>query len=228
MGFLYKLTFASGKAYVGLTRRTVEARYIEHASAVKDKRKRSTLYNAWRKYGAPVVETLGEVIDVDLLAAEVEAITVHRTIYPIGYNTTAGGDVCPMLSPEVAAKVAAAKVGKKRGSIHTDASKAKIAAARRGMRLSPETRAKISTLHKGRISKLRGRTLPDEVKLKISEANKARPPRGDDWRRKISASLTGKKQSPELIAKRAAGVRAAWAIKKAKGVDISNVQLPVA
>ena len=55
----------------------------------------------------------------------------------------------------------------------------------------------------------RGYKHSEESKAKISAAGMGRkmPPRSDEWRRKRSEALRGKKQSPELIEKRAAGQR---------------------
>lgn len=213
MGFIYKLRFSTGRAYVGLTRKTVGARFCEHASCVGDPRKKSVLYNAWRKHGAPILEVLAEVPDHLLLAAEVAAIAEHGTLYPNGYNTTAGGDVCPMHTPAVAQKVSDAKMGKKRPDLHTESSREKLRAARLGAKMSPESKARLSAARKGVPSPLRGRALSPERCAAMSAAQKGRAV-PEERRRKISAALVGKVQSAETIAKRVAAVKATWAAKR--------------
>lgn len=230
MGFIYKLRFPTGRAYIGLTRKSVEARFGEHVSCVGDPRKKSVLYNAWRKHGAPTVEILAEVPDHLLLSAEVAAIAEHGTLYPNGYNTTVGGDVCPMHSPVVAQKVADAKRGKKRPTFHTEASRGKIRAARLGAKMSPESRARVAASRKGVPSPLRGRTLSAERCAEMSAAMKGRPV-PEDRRKKISASLMGKVQSAETVAKRIAAVKATWAAKRqdaqCQSRSISTSAIPI-
>lgn len=66
----------------------------------------------------------------------------------------------------------------------------------RSYRHSPETRAKMSQAMKGK-NTAKGRHHTDEAKLKISNALKGRP-----------SPLQGRKQSPEIIKKRIAAIRA--------------------
>jgi group I intron endonuclease len=63
-----------------------------------------------------------------------------------------------------------------------------------GARHSEATKRKMFgrvTWQKGKPSKMRGVPRSPETKQKISESQKCRPPRGIEWRQKISASKTG-------------------------------------
>ena len=58
----------------------------------------------------------------------------------------------------------------------------------------------------------------DEAKAKISEANRQREyhEHTPETKAKISQALTGRKQDPEVVARRAEGARRAWALKRAQ------------
>lgn len=49
MGCLYKIDFVSGKSYIGITRRTADARFAEHVS--KAPKAANSLGRAIVKYG---------------------------------------------------------------------------------------------------------------------------------------------------------------------------------
>jgi hypothetical protein len=68
-----------------------------------------------------------------------------------------------------------------------------------GRAVGPETRAKISKAHKGKI-------VSDEAKDRMSKAKlgKTGAPRTTEWNAKVAASNTGKKASPEAKVKMAA------------------------
>ena len=99
----YKITcHVTGKAYVGITGRTIDARYKQHLA---NSRKGSLLiiHCAMRKYGAEnfSVETLAECANADeAKLMEVDLIAMHQTKSPQGYNMTAGGDGCVSLCDE--------------------------------------------------------------------------------------------------------------------------------
>lgn len=198
---LYLLTFPNGKAYVGITTKTARARYVEHGSMARAGRG-LPVYKAWRKMGAPELSVLAVFDDLDaLLAAEVVEIARRRCQLPGGYNVTPGGEHSPMRTPSVAAKVAAAKTGKRRGQVHTPESREKIAAAMRGRTMSEESRRKLSEARKGVPSPLRGRKASAEARRNMSEAQRGKP-KSPETRRKISEALVGRTQSEETKRKR--------------------------
>jgi len=153
----------NGKAYIGITRHSTALRWKEHLK----KAAQGSPYRfhaALRKYGASAfrVETLLICQGAEAAAGyEMALIRAHSTYGERGYNATLGGDGA-------------------RGITHSAEAREKIAAANRGKKLSPSTRAK----------------LRETPKAFSQEA-----------RAKISATHTGKEVSPETRAKMAASRR---------------------
>jgi len=91
---LYKMTSPSGKSYIGITTGRLITRMHRHRAAANAGSQYS-IHNALRKYGfkAFTVEVLDDETDIDKLnKLEMQAIIEHGTLYPAGYNLTAGGD----------------------------------------------------------------------------------------------------------------------------------------
>lgn len=110
---LYKLTFSSGKSYIGQTVRALPIRIIAHRTCAKNG-SQLAVHAAWRKYGEPEVSVLAEFTNhEDLHAAEIAAIADYGTISPNGYNISVGGDTAPSKNPSVAAKISAKAKGRK-------------------------------------------------------------------------------------------------------------------
>ena len=141
---VYKLTFPSGKCYIGLTTQKIETRVKDHC--------RDSFYNksdcfntkkarAIRKYMTFSVDILYEGDDIK-----------EQEIYFIkefdsqqnGYNTTAGGDGTNGLSKETYELIASKNRGKKR----SEETKRKMSEAAIGKVFSDETRAKLSITNK--------------------------------------------------------------------------------
>jgi group I intron endonuclease len=179
MGQLYRLDFPNGKAYTGITTRTMKARFAQHQYvASRAKTNCAAVYSAWRKYGAPELTVLAIVEDEDLFETEKRAVAVFGTLAPGGYNLTEGGEAGCSQHPEARAKIAAAAAGR----THSAAARAKLSAAATGRKQSPEAIAKTASANRGKT---------------VSDATRA----------KISAAKRGRKQSPETIAKRGAANR---------------------
>lgn len=119
MSALYRLTFPSGKQYIGITTRTVRWRFNTHVRRAKAGSS-YPVCAAIRKYGSEnvIVETLFCVKENTLEAErallrlfEREAIAKYQTVSPKGYNVTLGGEGVLGLnrpkSPEHRAKLAA-------------------------------------------------------------------------------------------------------------------------
>jgi group I intron endonuclease len=175
MGELYKLAFPNGKCYIGITTVGVARRYQSHKDAVR-KGRQTKLYNAWRKHGAPVMTVLAVLEDSELAAAEARAVAAYDSFGPRGYNSTPGGDVSPMLTPGVVAKMklamqtpeARARSSEARkGKAASSCARANMSAAHKGKTHSKETRSKMSAAHKGKL-------LSPETRARISAANKGR------------------------------------------------------
>lgn len=102
MGFLYCLIFPDGKKYIGVTMKSVEARFRQHVA--RSRNARTKLSIAIKEYGEDSVRrvTLAVALDAEYLkAAEIKAIEVYQTGWPFGYNSTIGGDGVYGLSSEI-------------------------------------------------------------------------------------------------------------------------------
>lgn len=200
MGILYKLTFPSGKAYIGVTRRRLSARMQDHRKRAARSRENEkfAIYEAWRKHGEPTVEILAVVENEDLAAAEIRAIEIFRTLSPQGYNLTLGGDGVRTgreVSPITREKLRRANLGKKQSA----ETKKKRAEALKGKVCSEETRRKIG--EKNRINS-RGKTPSEATRALLSEKSRGQTHTvSEDARARISKAKKGK---PWSAARRAA------------------------
>lgn len=210
MGCLYKLTSPSGKSYIGISLKGLEARWAKHVEHACGKRTAGALYAALRKYGPSNFrrEVLAAHEDWDTLRAmEVDAIRAHGTLAPNGYNITQGGEgTRTRLSAEARANISAAQ--KKRfekpsererlARIGVDGNKRRSAAAavaravRRQQRRDYVASAEFKALHSEAVK--RGLASPG-VRRKILDcaASRAADP---SWRAKVSASKKGQKVGP--------------------------------
>lgn len=89
MGFIYCLTFPSGKKYVGKTEKTIKDRVSDHKRPTNRCR---LVRNAYNKYKTFTVEKILEVDDKDLSYWEKHYIKEFKTLSPNGYNLTEGGE----------------------------------------------------------------------------------------------------------------------------------------
>lgn len=204
IGYLYVLTFLSGKKYIGITKCEPTERYRQHG---RDARRHvhHVVYKAWKKYGAPHMEVLAIVHVADLHATEIRAIAAYGTRdIAIGYNLTDGGDGLRNPTAEVRARIGAA--AKKR--FESQEYRERIASANRGKTPSPETRAKMAAAQLGK-PKPRSPTWvarvgvkhSAEARAKMSLAWRNRGPISAETRLKISLAGMGRKPSPETLAK---------------------------
>lgn len=211
----------NGHRYIGFTSRTLAAREWEHRAYAR-KGGGYLLQRAMRKHGADkfVFEVLGDFEGDVLLAKvyEMEAIAKYRP----EYNILGGGEGNPhtqetrakiraaralqVTTPETREKMRVAMLGK----THSEETKQKLSALWKGKKRSPETIEKMRQSQLGRahkpagwkhtpeaIAKMSGRTMPEHVRRKISEANTGRSPPNK-----------GAKMSEETRAKVIAGRRA--------------------
>lgn len=238
MRTLYKLTFTSGKSYIGQTKRKMKTRLNQHRCSAINSKSFLAVHCAWRKYGDPVCLILGEFdSDDELHEAEILAIKEHNTLSPFGYNLSLGGDTSPSSNPDVAAKIAAKAKGRKIKDVSN------ISAASKRAWESTEYREKVlagvksswseekrlirsekmKEIWKKRKSsgwvmpevtkdKLRGKIFSSETREKMSVSAKKRG-MSEDVRLAGVMSVKGKKIGPydkERVRKAAAGVKAAW------------------
>lgn len=86
----------TGKKYVGLTKKTMEQRWLQHVSFAKAGRRGPPAFHAAiRKHG--IEDWVHDVLDVvnsldDANASEIRCIEQLRTLSPDGYNVSKGGD----------------------------------------------------------------------------------------------------------------------------------------
>lgn len=221
MGFLYRLDFASGKSYVGITNGTMKQRLRNHKKKLQQDYDLA-LYRAWRKYGEPRVTVLARADKDYLMEIEPKAIIAYGTRVPGGYNLTAGG--APVMlwhSQETKDKIGALSTGR----VCSDETRAKISAANLGHPVLPETRAKMSMAHMGKIlspehcAKLseahmgQSRPCSPETREKISESNIGRGFTSRQRAGLLAANL-GRKWEPDAIATRKVAIAAGRARAK--------------
>ena len=175
MGELYRLDFPNGKSYIGITRQTAKHRFQKHQRVARQ-RIGTIIYNAWRKYGAPVLVRLAVVENDMLFDAEIRAIATFDTLHPRGYNMAPGGVTAPSSSPLVAAKIATKLTGRKLSAEHI----ARVALAHTGQKRSIQAKENMSRAQKGR-------TFSDATKAKMALAKLGRV-LSLATRRKMSAS----------------------------------------
>ena len=192
MGYIYKITNkVNNKVYIGQTAKTIEERFAAHLRNATNKVNRY-LYDAMNHYGYEnfTVEQL-EVSKKSLLdEREIYWINFYKSNNPdYGYNMTIGGGGGDTFSnlPEDRKQIL-------RENISTRVT---------GTKQSKETVEK-------RVAKLIGQTRTSEQRKRFSEGQKKRDletfARGftvpQERRDRISATLTGKKQSEETKLKR--------------------------
>lgn len=187
MGFLYKLDFASGKSYIGITFGTMRGRMHSHKCDSKT-RSQYAVHRAWRKHGEPVVTVLAIASGDFLRELERRAVAAYGTYGSGGYNMTPGGEIAPPMTPERRAKLSLAMIGKK----HSQETRALMSVVRKGEKRPPrsaEHRERLSTYAKTRVftPEQRVRMAASRIGLKRSQETKG----------KTSASLTGRTFSIE-------------------------------
>lgn len=207
MGYLYRLDFANGKSYIGITTRSAPIRYNAHRMAAEGGSKLA-VHCAWRKHGAPTVAVMAVLENEDLGPTEIRAIREFETLYPRGYNLTHGGDISPMCNPAISAKLKGNKHGL--GCRPSAETRARLSAAAKGRVKSPETRAKLSAAHTGRkrsaesIAKVAlaktGSVASAETRAKMSAAHAGHQV-SIETREKIRAALSGRPLTEETKAK---------------------------
>jgi len=162
------------------------------------------------------------IIDVvpfdDWQDAERRYIATYRALGCPLTNASDGGEQGAYLfTPEARAKISAAWKGRKR----SPESVARSANSRRGQPVSDATRAKLSAAMTGkqqrpediakRVQAHVGKPLSLEHRVKLSEAAKRRPqpaPISEETRARLSAAHKGKPKSPAHVAKVAAALKA--------------------
>lgn len=236
MHTLYKLTFKSGKSYIGQTVRKMQTRFIQHRASA-NRGSLLPVHCAWRAHGEPDLQVIGSYEShEELHQAEIEAIVSHKTLAPNGYNISYGGDTAPSRNPDVAKKISERAKGRK----HSDTSTMSAAVKARwedeegrkrmleGMRncWTDEMRKAAGERSKARWekrksegwempdstkSKLKKRVFSEETRKKMSESakGKKKPNRKKETCDKLSVSTAESWKDPEIKARRSMAIRAA-------------------
>jgi hypothetical protein len=197
-GIVYRLDFASGKSYVGVTIRPLAVRVRAHEKSAQYGSK-DAVHCAWRAYGPPSVVTLAIVERHMLVETERGAIEVFGTLTPLGgYNMLPGGDVSvgPQ-SPASIERMASTKRGRKLSLEHRQNISDGLKRSGRAWVISQEVRDKIATT-------LRGRKHSVEARANMS-ASKRGLKRTQEHQAKLAAALRGRVKGPlpaEVVAKR--------------------------
>lgn len=201
MGELYRLDFPNGKSYIGITTGKASKRLCGHSAACS-KGKDTILYNAWRKHGKPSITVIAILENSELASTEIRAIKVFKTLKPNGYNLLEGGQVSPMTTPEVAAKL--------KGNTHT-----------LGMKFPAENypaRKEFYDFRKGksvsdshRAGMVAAQNKP-EAKERVAARmrGKSNPMKDPVVAAKQGAKMKGKKQTAEHTAKCKESITNAW------------------
>jgi hypothetical protein len=205
MHTLYKLKFSSGKCYIGQTTRTLKIRISQHRQSAVHGDSQLPVHCAWRKYGEPEIEVIGEHgSDEELHQAEILAITEHCSLAPSGYNVSFGGDTAPSKSPSVAAKISEKAKGRK----HSEIVKAGLSDSLKERWKSEEYRSNVSAGLKATWDDERRKATSERMKAfwdkrksegwEMSEAHKGKLKGrkfSEETRRKMSESAIGKKKA---------------------------------
>ena len=174
MGCLYTLSFPNGKVYVGITSKSAEVRFAEHAKRCT----RSPVSDAIRAFEKDRVKLSVALCSDDwaeLCAAERKTIKELGSLSPDGYNLTEGGDGSPgyKFTSEQRAALSIALKGKLKVDSHC-AALAKAAAGKNnfaGHRHTEESKAKIADSYRGK--GMLGKKHSEAAKAKISAARRS-------------------------------------------------------
>jgi group I intron endonuclease len=175
----------NGNRYIGVTSRGLSYRKSNHYSKARAKFSNGgncpKFHAAIRKYGEDafsweILETHANVDD--MITAEIRLIAELKP----EYNLAAGGEGA-------------------KGIKHTEETKAKLSALRKGKKMSPEARENVANA-------ARKTTSSPEYRAKMSAVKKGKR-KSPEWRAKISAAHKGKKKprTPEHQAKITAALR---------------------
>lgn len=203
-GIYQILHAADGRVYVGSAVHIGRRWGVHRRRLNAGKHHSAKLQNAWCKYGPQAFSFhVLERVDDKALLLEREQEWIEKTkAAQTGFNVlpTAGSHLGAKHSPETRQRMSEAHAGRPKSPEHA----AKVADALRGRRMTDEQRQKMSA---AKLGKTFGKRDP-AIGQRISAANKGRK-LTPEHREKLAAAKRGKKQPPELVAKRAAAIKAA-------------------
>jgi group I intron endonuclease len=198
----------NGKVYVGSSVR-IRKRWGDHLKSLNEgKHHALRLQRAWQKYGARYF-IFGIIVLVpaeSLLDEEQKYINRYRSSDPLfGFNVTpTAGTVAGMKNEGASAA--------NRARIWTDEMRIKAARSHTGVKMSQETRAKMSLLKMGNKNR-RGKKASQETRAKMSLAHIG------------NKSTTGMKASDQARARMSASHRARYAAQKGGPASDSSLAI---
>lgn len=175
--YVYILRFVNKKLYIGVSVNP-KRRVVEHL------RENKIVGHAAKKYGIPELLIVWSGLRVECFEYEQYLVDALSTIIPNGYNLQRGGEG---------------------GSVPSTESRAKMATARIGCKLSIETRQRMVESHKKR------KPISKETRNKLSKAAKNRKPISKATRIKLSLAGQGRYTSHETRKKLSDAARHQWA-----------------
>lgn len=148
---VYKHTCPNGKVYIGITSTSLEKRWQSGKGY-----KTQVFYRAIQKYGWDNI--LHEILFDGLTKKEAEDKEVELIAYyksnqkDYGYNINNGGSAIGVHSEETKRKISEKNIGHtvNRGRVHTEESRRHMSEAHIGIRLSEESKIKLSNFHTGK------------------------------------------------------------------------------
>lgn len=244
MGCLYSLESPSGKKYIGISSKTMEARWAKHVEHALGKRSSGAIYAALRKYGPDSFkrETL-VIADFEYLKElEVRAIATYGTYYPNGYNLTFGGEgATGKRTPEQLKKHSEAQIRRfqnpeERQKVKERFAKwkqdnpekylASIEKKRTGANKKKRVRVLIGSEEHARRTK--AALARPEVREKVLASAKARAA-NPEWRKKVSEAKIGinlgVKHNEEWKVNQITGIKAAWADPVKKAARLEKIRI---
>lgn len=190
---IYKITNTiNGRVYIGQTIGSLAKRWNEHSTSTKN----SPMYNAFRNYGREnfKIEPLCSALSPESLNyLEQYFIDHYKSMSPLGYNLTSGGDSAYIRSDESREKQRIAMLGRiqsdatkakiseslkgrpgvRRGAVHTEAARKLISLAGVGRKVSEETREKMRAAHTGSLAYNSKKVICIETQVVYSSTSEA-------------------------------------------------------
>lgn len=187
---LYVAEFPNGKRYFGITSKSLSTRIKAHHSAARNG-SRLPVHGAIKKYSDKVQFSALAIGERDLIRdLEIEFIRYFHTRDRLrGYNVALGGNISPMMTPEIAAK--------RKGIPLSPATRAAAIVWHRGRKPSEETRRKISVSLLGN-KRAAGQEWPEARRAALREKMTGSHHVSAEGRLRLSKIKKGVKRSPEI------------------------------
>lgn len=212
---IYSITSKTNlKVYIGSSN-SVHHRWRQHLKDLRGGRHGNPhLQHHVNKWGLDDLEF--EVMEVEpdpSLRLGLEQLMI-TSLYGEGCFNIVKDASCPGLGRSPSAETREKIAASLRGRPLSDDHKSKVSAAMSGVKKSPEHAAKVGARHKGKVipqhlrdehsARMSGRVHSPETRAKMSLSQKAKALASPETRAKRSAAATGRKMTPEAIAKRQA------------------------